>query len=285
MVQRPHELLRGKAILLSLLILLSLSFSKLIDRVVASVNGEPILESELKIAQLYYNINDKRKVLDMLIDRYLIKQYLETRGLRLPEKYIDEVIEDIARRNYGSIEKLYEELKKFDLTLSDLKHFLRVELTFSAGLRDILIKEVKVSDIEVELELLKMGNIRYIREIKLLVVEKEKREEILRAVAKYGENLEKIAKTLGYPLEVLKVKKGDLVEPLDREVWRARIGELVIAEDENYIYFARILREIREVRGVSEDEIRRKILERKLKEYIEELLSELRENSVIEIFL
>jgi len=254
-----------------------------LDRVVANVNGEPILESELKIASIFYGIKDREELIRKLVEKHLIAQFLEERGLNVPEGYIESLIQDIAKSNKKSVEEFYRDLYSEGLTPKDLKDFLRIEVASTLGLREFLQSKIEVSEIEIELERLKKGEIRFLREIELLVVNKDRKEDLLKALER-GIDLSKIAKDLGLEAEKLKVSKGDLVEPLDKEVWRVKPGDLAVAEDDKHIYIAKVVRVIRIISGRSEDEIRKEIVERKMKEIEEEIITKLRKNSFVEVY-
>jgi len=287
MVQRGLERLQIggllKGALIALVLAFHFGFSELLDRVVANVNGEPILESELKIASIFYGIKDRQKLIEILIEKHLIAQFLRRQGLNIPEGYIDQLIKDIAKSNNKSVEELYRELYKENLTPEDLRNFLKVEVASSLGLREFLSSRVDVSEIEIELERLKHGEVEFLKEIELLVIDKKDRERLLELIGEVGTDLNKIAQILGTQPERLKVKKGELIESLDREIWKVREGELAIAEDENYIYLAKVLRTVKVFSGRSEDEIRKEILARKIEEEKKRIISKLKEESFIQI--
>jgi parvulin-like peptidyl-prolyl isomerase len=287
MVQACLEKLQARNLLKKLgvviLLCVSFSFAQLLDRVVANVNGEPILESELKVAEIFYGEKDRDKLLQQLIEKHLIAQFLRERGLNIPESYIESVLLDIAKSNNRSLEELYEELYRNGLSPKDLKEFLKIEIAATQGLREFLLSKIEVSDVEIELERLRKGDISYVREIELLAVSKEKKDTLLNLVKTYGTELESIAKELGEDIEKIRVKRGELVEPLDREVWRARRGEIVVAEDENYIYLAKVVRETRIISGRSEEEIREELLRRKMETEKRRLVEKLKKRSFVSI--
>ena len=267
-----------------LLLLIGVSSAQVLDRVVASVNGEPILESELKVAKLFYGYSDTQKLLDKVIENHLIAQFLREKGMGVPESYLEQTVIEIAKNNHKSLSELYGDLRKQGLTPEDLKDFLRVHILATMGLRDFLIRSVKVSDIEIELERMKKGEIRYMKEIDLLVVSKDKKEELLSLIGSHGADLEEISKKLGVPLERLTVSKGDLVPAIDKEIWKVRRGNLAIGEDEENLYLAKVIRNVRVISGRSENEIKEEIVSRKIMKKKEEILTTLKGKSVVEIF-
>ncbi|MFN3813482.1 MAG: peptidylprolyl isomerase [Aquificaceae bacterium] len=254
----------------------------LVDRVVASVNGEAILESDVKLGMLFYGIQNKRDVINKLVNVYILAQFLEGKGGSLQDEYIHSVLLDIARANGTDLDGLAEELSKEGLTLEDLKRFLQKELLARQGLDAYLSREIKVSDVDLEIEKLKKGEVKLQREIELLTVDKKDGEKVLKLIGE-GKKLSDMAKALGISVENLKVEKGDLVEPLDKEVWRAGVGDTVFAEDKDNIYIAYIRGQKDVYRGKSTEELKKEVLTKKIEERREELLRELKRKSIIKI--
>ena len=208
---------------------------------------------------------------------------MRERGLKIPEGYVESLIQDIAKSNKKSVEEFYRDLYREGLTPKDLKDFLQIEVASTLGLKEFLKSKIEVSEIEIELERLKKGEIKFLREIELLVVDKDRKEDLLKVIE--GKmDLKKIAKDLGLETEKLRVGKGDLVEPLDREVWRVKPGDIAIAEDGKHIYIAKVIRVVKVISGRSEDEIRKEIIEKKMKEIEKEIITKLKKNSFVEIY-
>ena len=270
---------------LSIPLLCSPLFPELLDRVVANVNGEPVLESELSLASLFYGEKDRSKLLNILIDKRLIAQFLRERGLSIPADYIERLVDNLARSSKKSVEELYRDLYSEGITPGDLRSFLEMEVSSTLGLEEYLRNRVSVSEIEIELELLKRGEVEFIKEVELLVVEKDRKDELLKLVGEMGGKLGDVAKGMGLKLERLRVKRGELVEAVDKEVWRAKEGELVVGEDDENIYMVRVVKTVRVFSGKSEDEIREEIIKKKMEIEKRELVQELREKSFVEILL
>ncbi|MCS6957029.1 MAG: peptidylprolyl isomerase [Aquificaceae bacterium] len=271
-----------KEVLCGVLLWTALSFASLVDRVVASVNSEPILESDVKMGMLFYETTDRKLVVEKLIEDMLLYQFLLGRGLQVPQELIDEALQNIARANRTSLESIAEELAKENLTLRDLRRFLEREILATQGLRALLEREVRVSDAEVELEMLKRGNVRVLRNIELLVVEKKDWDKLKR-VFDPQKSLEEIAKAMGVKVERLKVGKGELIEVLDREVWKSGLGELVFAEDRDSVYIAKVISQEEVKEDKSKEELRQELLSKKVEQRRAELLERLRKNSFIKV--
>ena len=263
--------------------LVTFSFAgRLFDRVVASVNGEAILESDLKLGMLFYNSANKQEVLSKLLDVWLINQFVQGKGLSVQEEVLDQSILRLAQFNNMSLEELQKELETEGLTLKDLKEFLRREMIFSQGIYAILIREVDVSSVELALEKYKAGEVVVKRVVDVITVEKEDGQKVLSILEK-TRDFEEIAKLLGLNPERLSVERGMLVDSLDKEVWNAKVGDLVFAEDKDHIYIARVSEIREEYKGKSIEELREEILLKKLEERKKELIENLRKRSFIKV--
>lgn len=281
MVGENLKKLSGGILLFTALVVLSFA-QGLVDRVVASVNGDPILESDVKLGMLFYNTTNKREVVSRLVDVWLINQFLQGKGIGVQEELLDQTLIRIAQANNMSLERLQNELQKEGLTLRDLKEFLRKEILFSQGIYAVLLREVNVSFLDLELEKLKRGEVEVKRLVEVVVVDKKDSERLMRALEKTKEPRE-LAKALGLEVEILLVKKGELVESLDKEVWNAKVGDLVFGEDKEYIYVAKVVEVREEYKGKSLEELKEELLEKKLEEKKRELLQNLRKKSFIRI--
>jgi len=281
MVGENLKKLSGGILLFTTLVILSFA-QGLVDRVVASVNGDPILEGDVKLGMLFYNTTDKKEVVSRLVDVWLINQFLQGKGIGVQEELLDQTLIKIAQANNMSLERLQNELQKEGLTLRDLKEFLRKELLFSQGIYAVLLREVNVSALDLELEKFKRGEVEVKRLVEVVVVDKKDGERLMRALEK-TKDLRELAKALGLEVETLLVKKGELVESLDKEVWNAKVGELVLGEDQGHIYVAKVVEVKEEYKGKSLEELKEELLQKKLEERKRELLQNLRKKSFIRI--
>ena len=276
----PHKVLLAKLVIF---LFIGVVFGKLIDKVVASVNGEPILLSDLKMAEIYYGIHDKSELLKRLIEVNLFYQYLTKKGINIPDEKVDELVKKIAKSNGMSLEELVEKLNKYDLTLKDFKELLKKDLIATAGLREYLIRNIKISEIELELAKLKKGLLKVKKKIELVSIPKQRAKEVEMLLTGLDIDLKALAKKVGGHYQILSVEKGDLIKELDERVWKAKKGELLFAEDNKNLYILRVLGEVKEAEGVNEEELKREILAKKLKEEYQKLKEELLKNSTIEI--
>jgi peptidyl-prolyl cis-trans isomerase SurA len=256
----------------------------LVNRVVASVNGEPILQSDLKIAMVYFGTKDAKLALKRLIDIYLIYQYLNENHMATPESFLEQTIKDMASQNNLTVEQLYEELKKQGISPKEFRDFLRKEILATAGFGEYLRKAVKITPSDIELLKLKYGKPKIERDIELLIVPKKDKDKLSKLLNNTT-SLKTIADKLNLTPQELEVAKGDLKKNLDEQVWKASKGDIVFAEGKNNIYVAKVKNIKLVYQNIDLDKLKKKLLEEKMKKKYDEILHKLKKESYIKVYL
>ena len=90
-----------KKILIASLVVLSLN-AKIVDKIVAVVNNNPITSYDIKTIENQFHIN-KNQALNMLIDKSLIQNEIEKRGISVDDYEVDDAMRKIAKRNNMSL--------------------------------------------------------------------------------------------------------------------------------------------------------------------------------------
>lgn len=121
------------------------------DSVIARVNGEPILQSELdrELApaaklldpQATLPAEVRQRALDQLIDRRLVLKYLAEQKLTASDQDVDLEIGRLKRRLEAQEKKLAEHLKAGGLTEADLRRDIRWRLSWQRYLNGKLTDE------------------------------------------------------------------------------------------------------------------------------------------------
>jgi peptidyl-prolyl cis-trans isomerase SurA len=176
---------------------------EVVDRIVALVNNEVITLSELEEAggRLFEQVQKstlpserkekmqeaRKAILDQLIDNKLLQQEIKSRKIQIPEREVDETIQDIMKENHVTENELKAALARDGLTYSLYRQHIRDDL----------------------------GKMRLInREIKSKIVIKE---EDLRKI--YKENLNEYT-------EAAEVKVQQIFFPVPREATEGQISPI-----------------------------------------------------------
>jgi hypothetical protein len=254
----------------------------LFDKIVAIVNGTPILQSEVKLFQEFYNIPNEKEALQKLINQILLSQAAERMGLKATPEEINMYLENLAKRNgLNSVEDLLKLLSKEGVSIVEFKNLIRRQILINKFVNTYIRDKI--------LEGIETGKTEEIATIQIIVLDKnssdfKKKYENLKKelgkvsfaklFSKYNED-----KSLNENNGVLKnIKKGFLAKALDQEIWKHKKGEIFEVDTPNKVYFIKIIdkkRKLSEI-GLSEEELNKKI-----QEEIDILLEKLKENSVI----
>lgn len=118
--------------------------SQLVDRVVAEVNGEVLTLSELEremaavrqqvLAQVAEADHEsalteaRRQVLAGMIDRLLVEQHANKRGLRVGEREVDEAVQQLLGENQLTMDEFIRDLARNNVTLAAYRRDLRAQI-------------------------------------------------------------------------------------------------------------------------------------------------------------
>lgn len=140
------------------------AFAEIVDRVVAVVNNEPILESDVtqlreksKKPFLLFELlveddptvlvkGDRKKLLDYLIGEKVMQSEIKRLGLEVTLEKVEQEIRDIARRNNVSVNEIYGSFKQEGLSVSEYQALMRSKMERDALLGQEVISKIRISD-------------------------------------------------------------------------------------------------------------------------------------------
>ena len=236
-----------KRLLLTLfLIMVSLAFpvkAEVIDKIVATVNGEAITLSELEriLKPVYqqgmqaykgeelnrYQAAARRQLLEQLIENKLIMQQAKEEGLSISEAVMEEELADIKEK-FGSFDEFEEALEKEGMTIERFKKDLTDQLTVRAMMEREIVHKAKVSPEEIKVyysehkeeflkpEMVRIGHI-------LISDNEEQAKDVYRKLEE-GAEFSELARQYSeagdpglIPIDQLKPKLKEIVESL--HIW------------------------------------------------------------------
>lgn len=153
-------------IFLLLLFFISASvYGVVIDKIVATVNGEPVTLSELerilhpvytRYDQVFegeeleqYRVRARHELLEQLIENKLILQKAKSEGISLTEAALEEELAEVKDK-FGSMEEFERALKREGLDLKRYKNELKDQLIVRAMIEREVAPKAKVRPQEVE---------------------------------------------------------------------------------------------------------------------------------------
>ncbi len=137
--------------------------TKLLDRIVAVVENDVIMESELRqrasviVKQFEGNpeaIPPKDVLIEQILQRLIVErlqlQLAEQRGIQIDELSLDQAMRNLAKRNRMTLEQFREVLIKQDLDYVAYREQVRNEMLLDQLRRRTISNRVQISDSEVE---------------------------------------------------------------------------------------------------------------------------------------
>ncbi len=257
---------------------------QLLDRIIAVVNGRPVLESELILYQKFYRISDRKKALEGLIDQILISQIAKRRGLKVSPDEVKKALEKLAERNGITVEELKKLFAKEGIAVVEVKDLIRRQILVSRFIQLYIRDKL--------LEGMSEGKVMQFADIRILFLDKnsenfkEKYEKVKQALKNKDEKFSSIVKL--YSDDILtkedggllkNVKKGMLRAEVENKLWGRKRGDIFEVDTKEGVYIIKV------------EDIRKKLVEKgkdaeelnkKVKKEIDFLLKKLRENSIIE---
>ncbi len=138
------------ATLIVILFSLNALSAKLIDKIVATVNGTPITLYELKNIAPLYKARTPKALLNMVIDDYLIKQYAKNVGITVSEEDVDKYLENMARRNNMSLEEFLNKLRKEGIDIDEYKKGVKLQLYRYFFARRVFLPTINITQKDIE---------------------------------------------------------------------------------------------------------------------------------------
>ena len=145
--------------------------AELLDRIVAVVNNDIILQSEFEseistvIArlesqdqQLPPRVQIAQQVLEQLIVKKIQSQRARQAGLRIPDQMINQTLASIAQRNGTSINDLPAALEADGVDYASFREEIREQLTIQQLSQRELSGDIRVSESEIDRLISRGGN-------------------------------------------------------------------------------------------------------------------------------
>lgn len=263
--------------------------AKVVDYIVAVVNDEPVLYSDLKNYAKENGITDLEVALKSLIEKKILLTEAKNEGIKVSDEEVEDALKDLKKSNgFESDEEFIKALKKEGLTLEEVKEKIKEQILISRLIGKNVRSKVRVSDLEVEKACkAKKGNV--LREVYYIFVTSSEKlkevEKLLSSQKPFEEVARKFsedpvtAKRGGY---VGKVKKGMLIEPVDSTVWSIKPGKYKVVKGNNGYYVVYVKKEEKE--GCNKDEIKKELYMKKFRKALKEYLDSIKKKASVKIY-
>ena len=134
-----------------------------VDKIIAIVETQTITNSELNkkkknvsklLSQQGGDIPSDKKItklsLDQLITEKLVTEYALAQGISINDERLNNVINNIAKSNNISTEKLIGEIERDGSSFSDFREDIRIQLIYEQVKKRIISANVKISEFEID---------------------------------------------------------------------------------------------------------------------------------------
>jgi len=282
-----------KKVILSIFLLFALSLpvnAKIVDYIVAVVNGEPILYSELLKYAKENHISDLRAARDSLIEKKILLTEAKEEGLTVSEEEVDEALKDLMRRGgFKSKEDLEKALEKEGLNLEEIKEKLKEQLLIAKLIARKVKPKVKVTDIDVE-KVCRKEKASRVREVYYIFTKDKNKAEKALEILKAGVPFEKVAKEYSEdPITAKRggylgqVKEGTLIKPLDIAVFTTKPGKLKLVQTKEGYFILYVKSEKKG--GCNREKIRRELYMKRFQERLKAFINELKKKASVKVYI
>ena len=148
------KLISVKSLLMVAITFFSVSqIAKAEERVVATVDGYPIMQSQVnKVLGKKANTDANRKAaLDMLIDDFLVQRAIQESGVKVNYAYVDQMIEQIAVQNGLTYGQFLDALDYQGMTLNQYRQQLAQQIMMEQVRHQTIGQSIQVEPQEVQI--------------------------------------------------------------------------------------------------------------------------------------
>lgn len=140
------------------------AFGDVVERIVAVVNSEAILESDFKLLKersknpMLLNRyllpedpsvlakGDRKVSLDYLIGDKIVDSEIKRLNLSVTTEKVEQEIREIAKRNHMSVEELYQQIKAEGLSKADYQAAMKSTIERQSLLEQEIVSKIRISD-------------------------------------------------------------------------------------------------------------------------------------------
>ncbi|OMH40917.1 SurA N-terminal domain-containing protein [Desulfurobacterium indicum] len=274
--------------LFSLFLFITLTFyadAKILDYVEITVNNIPILHSEIEKYASENNVDEKSAAKE-LINKALLLSEARKEGLSIDNKTFETALENLAKANgFKNVEEFRKAVEKEGIQWKDLKKKLEEQLLIQKLIALKIKRNLKISDGEIEKVCKAEGT--KAREVYYVVTDNSTLAEEIKSYLKEGlpfKNATKICTQennckSGF---IGNVKRGMLLQPIDKIVWSSKIGvpQTVTINGKIYVIYVKGEKQA----SCNTEKIKEKLLKKEYAKALKSLVEKLRSTAHIEYF-
>ncbi len=270
--------------------------AKILDKIVAIVNGEVItlydLKKEIKKASLSQGLNISlnnkevvKQFLSDMINKILFKEEADKLGIKVSKYEVDNQLEQIIKSSELTEQEFETELKKQGLSIEEIRKSIEDNIKINKLISYMVRSKVVVTEEDIKKYFEEHNMKLKQKEIANLILFQSNNKELLKKIVVSGEKFDA-------PRGVKTMDLGEVDVDALQQSWKDALkgvkkGHLTPIFEVNSKYFRVYVKEIKIVNPLADDrtiqKIKNKIYAKKLKKRYVEYISKLRSKAVIEI--
>ncbi len=260
-------------------------FGTVVDYIIETVNGVPILYSDVRKYQSENKV-DKETALKDLTEKSILLSEAKRIGITVPESAIETALITLAKANgFKNMEEFRKAIEKSNLPFSELKKKLKEQLLIQR-LLDIKVKS-KLTVSPVEIENTCRTQSQTTRKVYYVQIPNKNFLNKIETALENGSSFKNATEVCQTEKNCQKgflgnVEKGTLLKEIDKAVWNAKIKVPVTLYLNNSYYLLYVTKE--EKNNCNKKKIREKIMKEKYQEELKKYISSLKNKAIIKTF-
>jgi len=263
--------------------------SKLVDKIVATVNGKPITMYELKNIAPLYRAKSVNQLLNEVINDTIIEQYAQNVGITVSDDKVEQYLKSMANRNNLTLDEFLEKLKSAGIDIEEYKKGVKLMLYRFTFARRVFLPTVSVTDKDIEryykLHKDTFKNTNKVVVLSIISLPDLKTAQMVYGKLKSGTNFDDMLKEYSLNKNLRREIPLEALNPyLQNKILSLKKGQFTnIIESDGKYYIVRLLN-VKE-RGNIDTEIKNILIEKQIDKKLTSWLKMIRARSDIEIFL
>lgn len=282
-----------KRVLLFFFIMLfsaGLAKAEVIDKILATVNDNPITSYELKELAPFYNVKNQKQLLNLVVDDYVIEDIAKKDGITATKEEVDSFIENVAKNNKITKEELKQKIKQEGYNYDYYKKFAAFSVYKFKVMQKVFAPSIQIDESEIKNFYNNHSNLFNQSNVTLDIIETPNKADVDKAFAQLtsGDNFNKVKDLYSVDKSPSKnIYLSDINKQLQNIIENMQIGQIspVIESNKGY-YIIKLLDKKVSILSFDDvkDKIRNLLFEEKLQERFSSWLASMKTSMDISIF-
>jgi peptidyl-prolyl cis-trans isomerase SurA len=128
----------------------SFAKDKIVDKVVATVENQPITAYEITNIAGFYNAKDSKSLIDGVVDDYVVMHYAKNMGIVVTDEDVDDYIDRLAKSNSVKKDEFLKKVKASGVDMDYYKEGIRLQIYKQKFALKMFAPTIKISKEDIE---------------------------------------------------------------------------------------------------------------------------------------